>query len=140
MFRRGFLKAVVASTGAALLWPFKVTDAMRTPIVVPFLPTLEWLREHNPDITAVCLSLNETGISTGPRYMRGVGPSSGQTWTGYVYRTIYQPSTFGTFKDTMAQVFWNGGRWVAVEQLRLAENGSKCFTDQVEWPDWLRRF
>ena len=154
MLRRRFLRTVLASI-AAMFVPKKVKaeQELRTvepmdPVfmkllcdhskTVPFLPTLEWLREHNPDIVGVVISMHETGGDPHDTFMRGVGSSTGRTWTGYIHRKLYPLQTYDTY--IMAQLFWKDGTWSVVDQLRLTRNGAYSYANKHEWPDWLRRF
>ena len=153
MFRRRFLKTVLASIGAAFV-PTKSKAKQERMVVhpidpefmkricntvpqVPFLPTLEWLREHNPDIVGVSVAMYDTGRDLHNAFMRGVGPSIGRTWIGYVYKKV---DHLQTRDGSVAQLFWRDGKWNVVDELRLGRHGSYSYVKKVEWPDWLRKF
>ncbi len=147
MFRRRFLKAMIAGIGSALLWPFKVAEAISAPVVplgigimdpeimkricntvpqVPFLPTLEWLREREPRITAIEVN-----------YREGRFARSGQReWKCFIFKEY---SSDPAYSHTVVALENAGGAW-AVQQ-DTEKSGCPADTSyKPKWPDWLRKF
>lgn len=123
MFRRRFLKAVAAVVGSLFL-PKKAKAAETTE--TPFLPTLEWLREREPRITAIEVTYREG------RYVR---PGQ-REWKCFIFK---EHSPDPDYSHAIVALKIVGGAW-AVQQ---DTEKSGCPVDKSykpEWPDWLRKF
>ncbi len=111
MIRREFLKTVGASASCGFL-PKTIEQDM------PFLPTLEYLQEHNRDIEVFTATY-----------------STRQSWSGFVYC-----NSRGGYDDSLVSFMWESGRWIAVDGMYRDKYGKLCYYEQMEWPDWIRKF
>ncbi len=117
MKRRNFFKIASCSLFSLLGLPEKV-KAKRT-IDIPFIPTLKFLQEDNPEI----IFFEVTHSSRG-------------TWQGFAFR----PNHGGPLGDGVARLFLENGEWIAVDQYTRNEEGKLGYIKQIQWPNWIRKF
>ncbi|MHC4387342.1 MAG: hypothetical protein ACYSX1_01910 [Planctomycetota bacterium] len=129
--RRHLLKRAMVGCCAAVGFGSRAKADQGAP--VPFIPTLEWLRQHNPEIEHISI-----------HYHFGC-------WTGYAIRTCY--SKHGKLRwmheTTMTHLHWENGRWICVVGPRVEGPASTTadaseyrygYEGQRPWPNWLRKF
>lgn len=117
--RRSFLKQMACvAEGSAIGSVFtKVADAEQTKF--PFLPTLEFLQEHNKDVCSFNAAYDSHGI-----------------WTASVYSKDYSRG----FEDRIVRLYWENRRWIAVDLFYLNETDKWVYGKRIKWPNWLRKF
>ncbi len=117
MNRRNFTKWIGA-IGIGLCLP-KITKAGNQS--VPPLPTLKYLHEHNSDISVFTATYTTRG-----------------GWEGFVHRIVDDADL--SYKDHIAFLFYENNKWIVGNDIFRDDKGKMCYTKQVEWPDWLRKF
>lgn len=116
MNRRKFL----AVFGISFLCPKPKPVAAKEP-EIPFVPTLEWLQEHNPDIESLHANYD----------------ANRRTWSAFIHRKI---EPVQTWEEHRCLLSWENHRWIAVDEFIYSVDGSRQYGNQIEWPDWLRKF
>ena len=125
MFRRNFLKL-----GILALLGKKSKAGQRT---VPFIPTLEFLQEHDGRVVFIYIT-----YSSSP-YWDGVKTTNktNVVWEGRVLR---KDDLRGAYSgDNGVNIAFDNGEWVTYNRRIREENGQVVF-ERVLWPNWLRKF
>lgn len=113
MIRRKFLKSLALAVGSL----FVPKESKQE---IPFLPTLEWLQEHDKDVYSFSANYN----------------ARHNIWTGLVC-----PSGPGRdWYNERVLLFFENGKWIAVEYYMMNVFGKYFYDERAEWPSWLRRF
>ena len=112
MFRRRFLKTVLACIGVVLV-PKKAEA-----VEVPFLPTLAWLREHDCRVCQFVAEYNGCG-----------------TWMAWVCADVFDDYNW-------TRLFHGPDGWMVIKKTRINNDELRAhYEGRVgEWPDWLRKF
>lgn len=122
--------AVLLATGA------KKAKIEKEGVEVPFLPTLEWLREYNENVLWFSAEYSSRGTWTAIVYRRKTGLEIGELKargkSGQHYSIYDWP--------WMAFLHWEDGEWFAIDRQWRDDNGKVCYHAKKEWPDWLRKF
>lgn len=130
MFRRRFLKTVLAAIGA--MFVPKKTETAET----PFLPTLEWFRERDPHISTIQFDLRQVGVTYDGCVDYTLSPPTDGQWTA----TIFRKRHGGSLRDHTACLMYVDQEWIAIQEQRIDDHGQWDYEKETDWPDWLRKF
>jgi hypothetical protein len=120
MNRRSCLKGLGVFL-AGMFLPKKPKHEKPEQVKVPFLPTLEWLQEHNPDIIVFIAEYSTRGY-----------------WYGYTFRKHKELPTLNN--RTFVYLFWENEKWVVGDSLYRHNDGMVSYKKKIPWPNWLRKF
>lgn len=115
MNRRGFMKMI----GLGAVVPVVTLSVTKA---IPFLPTIEWLKEYDPRVSHFTATY-----------------STDDTWDALAWRSVdgnKQPE-----KDWIARLYFKNNKWIAIDHFwRETPSGKMCYENEIEWPYWLRKF
>ena len=116
MNRRSFLGKIGYGVAGIFAFPRKAKAQE-----FPFMPTLEWLQEHNKEIQNC---------------------NTAYTNRGQVWDTIVSRKSNGRKNRQywFAIFFWENGKWVAVDREFRHEDGRLDYFNKIAWPSWVRKF